>query len=121
VKPKEISLCKHALSQIGSLKNAFINHPTHPGKIVWKTGEAPVDAAGKRIFGKYNSIDNTIELYKDADMSTLAHELLHFDQAVKGNRLGQPLITNPAQRQIIERDVEWKLGRMGFVPKGGQP
>ena len=54
-------------------------------------------------------------------MSTLAHELLHYDQAVKGNRLGKPLITNLPQRQAIERDIEWKLRQMGFAPKVKQP
>lgn len=106
-----------ALKKIGALKNDFLNHPTKPGKIIWKRGDAPVDAAGNRVFGKYNSVDNTIELYKDADLSTLTHELLHFDQARTANRVGQNLITHPAQRQTLERDVLLKLQQMGFVPR----
>ena len=60
------------LKQIASLKRGFLNNPTGAGRIVWKTGDAPVDAAGKRIFGRYNSADNTNRVYKDADLSTLA-------------------------------------------------
>jgi hypothetical protein len=110
-----------ALKQISSLKDKFLNHATKPGKFILKRSEAPVDAAGRRVYGKYNSSNNTIELYKDADLSTMTHELLHFDQAVKGNRIGRNLVDNIAQRVPIERDIELKLRKMGFVQKEGQP
>ena len=105
---------KATLKRISKLKSDFLNSG---GKIIWKTGKDPVDAAGKRIFGKFNSKKNTITLYKDADLSTLTHELLHFEQAKIGNRIGKNLIDTPAQRAIIERDIIWKLRQLGFVPR----
>ena len=103
---------KAALQKISKLKSDFLG--SGGKKITSK--KAPTDAAGKRIFGTYDSKTNTITLYKDGDLSTLTHELLHFEQAKIGNRIGKNLIDTAAQRAIIERDVLWKLRQLGFVP-----
>jgi hypothetical protein len=37
------------------------------------------------------------------------------------NKVGKNLITSEPQRLRLERDIEWKLRKMGFQPKVKKP
>ncbi|MBI1249794.1 hypothetical protein GC197_18360 [bacterium] len=103
------------LKEISDLKAAF---RARNGTFVPALNEAPVDPEnGRRIFGLYNSATNTITFYEGFDLSTMAHELLHFRQAVLTNRLGGNLARNRAEKLILENQVEDWLFDWGFTPR----
>ena len=102
------------MERLVRLEDDFRNFPGRKGRFVKRLDEAPVDAVGDRIFGRYDSVKNRIILYKDYDLRTIAHELLHFEQAKFGKRVGRNLIDTPIQRKMLERDILWKLRQLGF-------
>ncbi len=104
------------LSEISDLKKAF--RSKNGTFDLTKLDQAPIDpATGRRIFGAYNSKTNTITFYKDFDLSTMAHELLHFKQAVITKRLGRNLARSPSDVPILERQVEMWLYDWTFTPR----
>jgi hypothetical protein len=103
------------LKEISDLKATF---KSKNGTFVPELDRAPIDPkTGERIFGRYNSRTNTITLYKDFDLSTVAHELLHFRQALGTNRLGRNLAKSLDHIDILERQVTSWLFDWGFTPR----
>ena len=102
------------LTEISDLKASFRAFPGRRGNFILELDKAPTDPITKRpIFGRYNSVNNTITFYKDFDLSTMAHELLHFRQAVTTKRVGARLASNLYEKRILENQVDqWMVDWM---------
>ncbi len=105
--PKSPAAILKIEQKLEEMRNAFTDAG---GKFV-KVNEAPKDASGNRIYGRYiqweaadGSIKHRIELYIGHNTTTRFHELLHFEQAAQHTGL-----MSQAHESIFEADVLWKM------------
>jgi RHS repeat-associated protein len=69
--------------------------------------------AGKN-YGRYNLVDNVIELYPGRRLDTLVEELVHFRQAQQYGLMGKSIPWTT--RSLLEADAQDQLLQLGFRP-----
>ncbi|HMC28758.1 MAG TPA: hypothetical protein VKM56_13300 [Verrucomicrobiae bacterium] len=65
--------------------------------------------------GTFNTVENTITLYKGSNLGTVSEELLHWNQVQEAGWLGRPI--SKAAVPALEREVSAILQEWGFLKK----
>ena len=88
------------------------------GTLVRQRDVLNLNADGRQVFGTYNSVSNTITLYKGSNLSTVSEELIHFGQIQKAGLTGSkfPASWGGADGPL-ETNAAITLKQWGYVPK----
>jgi hypothetical protein len=72
---------------------------------------------GSRIFAEFDPVTREIFFYRGANIGSAAHELLHYEQALKYRFIGRTFQSRGLSRIQLEEEIEEEMARLGFVSK----
>jgi hypothetical protein len=67
---------------------------------------------GHPIWGTYNSVENSINLYQGSDLGTISEELIHWSQIQRAGLVGQPIPA--AMAPVFEQNAATTLSQWGY-------
>ena len=126
--PKDPEVIAKGLDQIDELHKRFSKSPNKPD-IEYKFANVPeTDRNGRRVFGRYDPVENKVYLFKDHDGFTVAEELKHWEDHTRNlngksyqqfgqdwNRMTRS--ERDAYIDDLEADAETWFNSIGFTPR----
>ena len=74
-----------------------------------------VPTGGRQVLGEYDTVANSITLFRGSNLSTVSEELIHFAQIRDRGLIGQSI--SPSLARELERSAAVTLRQWGYVPR----